>query len=155
MKAGWGVWKFMQIYFSPNTMLVIDLRKIKTCSPLICIICPVCLVKGFSRRETFHSRSAKKNWFAITALLTLTDAFGCLSVCLLLWLCVLCIYLCLVKQIFCQWVARQPRKNQVKIFENWFCRRTWQRQTFNELRGWEKCKFELEVLFIICEKVFG
>jgi len=47
---------FMQIYFSPNTMLVIDLRKIKTCSPLICIICPVCLVKGFSRRETFHSR---------------------------------------------------------------------------------------------------
>lgn len=44
----------------PDSMLVIDLQKkeIETCSLLICIICPVCLVKGFNQKgETFHSLS--------------------------------------------------------------------------------------------------
>lgn len=74
-----------------DSMLVIDLRKIKTCSPLICIICPVCLVKGFIQREAFHSHSLQRRQqeaASQSALLTLTDAFGCLSVCLSLWVCI-------------------------------------------------------------------
>lgn len=97
MKAEWGVWKFMQIYFSPNTMLVIDLRKIKTCSPLICIICPVCLVKGFSRRETFHSRSAKKKLICHHCIVDF-DRRIWLSVCLFAPLVVCFMYISLFSQ---------------------------------------------------------
>lgn len=123
VKAEWGVWKFMQIYFSPNTMLVIDLRKIKTCSPLICIICPVCLVKGFSRRETFHSRSAKK--LICHHCIVDFDRRIWLSVCLFAPLVVCFMYISLFSQAnILPMSGSTAKKNQVKIFENWFCRRT-------------------------------
>lgn len=165
-----GIWlqKFMQIYFSPNTPTWLDScywfakkkKKIETCSSLICIICPVCLVKGFNQKgETFHSLALSVGnsiilWPKLICQQCIVDfdSPGCLPVSQSVYLFAR-LRVCECVSVFSQanilpMSGLTATKNQVKIFENWFCRRTWQRQIFNELKDENGgTQVELEMLF--------